>query len=691
MIPTSLSRRRRFGLGPLSLRGRLVLWWCALLAVLLTGILWAGYCGVQSVLVETGGDRARMAADQLAGLVARTVQARKDQLLLIADDDAVRRAIQTPTPHNLAAARRQLAPLATPAPCRLTLWTAAAGRLLEIAGPDSAADPNPVRFPVGESPTGPGVRALRPLQPSAAPAGTSAPGRPGVSVPRSGPLVRRDGSTVYVESSAAPIHDRDGAVTGAVIVFRDVSAERAQAQRMAHLAQYDVLTNLPNRTLLDDRIAQATALARRRGGRLSVLFVDLDRFKHINDSLGHVVGDGLLQSVTARLLACVRESDTVSRRGGDEFVILLAEVERRDDAAIVAERILATLAAPHEIVDHLVYVTASLGISVYPEDALEAQALIGAADAAMYKAKECGRGNFQFFTDDMNVRAVARRSLEASLRNAVHREEFVLHYQPKFNLATPAITGVEALIRWQHPMRGLLLPGEFIPVAEECGLMLPIGRWVLRQACRQARAWRDEGLPPRSMAVNVSAIEFRSRGFLDYVAAVLDETGLSPEYFEIEVTEGVLMTNVEATAAVLGGLKDLGIRLAIDDFGTGYSSLSYLSRFPIDTLKIDRSFVAGLTQPGNDATIIHAIIAMGRSMKQCVVAEGIETAAQLAALQAHACGEGQGYYFSRPVPAAQLAEQLRRDPGVGDAVPSCAAVPTAEWPGLGDALGGIAS
>ena len=287
--------------------------------------------------------------------------------------------------------------------------------------------------------------------------------------------------------------------------------------------------------------------------------------------------------------------------------------------------------------------------------------MIKAADIAMYHAKESGRGNFQFFTEEMNVRSASRRSIEGSIREALVHEQFVLHYQPIINLATSEIVGVEALVRWQHPTRGLLPPAEFIGVAEECGLILPIGKWVLREACRQARAWQDEGFRPRAMAVNVSAVEFRSKGFLDYVATVLHETGLQPQYLELEVTESVLMARAEATAGVLHSLKELGIRLAIDDFGTGYSSLSYLSRFPVDTLKIDRSFVQGLTVGGHDATIIHAIIGMGRSLKQSVVAEGIENEEQLALLRSHLCGEGQGYYFSRPVGAVQLANLLRDD------------------------------
>jgi diguanylate cyclase (GGDEF)-like protein/PAS domain S-box-containing protein len=474
-------------------------------------------------------------------------------------------------------------------------------------------------------------------------------------------LIRRDQSEVPVEDSAAPIRAKDGRVTGAVIVFRDASAQRAWSMKMAHLAQYDVLTDLPNRTLLDDRINHAVAAARRTHTRLAILFIDLDRFKHINDSLGHARGDAVLQSVAARLLACVRASDTVGRRGGDEFVVILTDLERPENAASSAEKILVALSQPHEIAGHVLHVTASVGISIYPDDAGDADALISAADAAMYHAKQTEHSSWQFFTTQMNTRWVARRSLEQSLRDAVRRHEFILHYQPKVNLDTLAMTGVEALVRWQHPTFGLLAPGEFIGVAEESGLILPIGRWVLREACRQTRDWEAAGLRPHPISVNVSAVEFRAKGFLAHVASVLRDTALDPQCLELEVTESALMTRAESTTGVLHALKDLGVQLAIDDFGTGYSSLSYLSRFPIDTLKIDRSFVHGIGRTEHDATIISAVIGIGRSLQQRVVAEGVETKEQLALLRAYQCGEGQGYYFSRPVAAAQFADLLRRE------------------------------
>ncbi len=474
-------------------------------------------------------------------------------------------------------------------------------------------------------------------------------------------LIRRDGSALPIEDAVAPLYQQDGRMTGAVIVFRDVTASRAMSLKMAYSAHHDGLTDLPNRTLFDDRLRQAVALARREHTRVAVLFVDLDRFKQINDSLGHATGDALLRSVAARLKRSVRASDTVSRHGGDEFVVLLSPLQRAEQAGVITEKILTALATPHDLAAQVLSVTASVGISVHPDDGDEPETLIRAADVAMYYAKEHGRGNCQFFTADMNARRLARQSLEASLRLALQRGELALHYQPKVNLTTSRMTGVEALIRWHHPTRGLVSPSEFIPAAEECGLIQPLGRWALREACGQARAWRDAGLRPMPIAVNVSMIEFGARGFLDHVTRVLEETGLEPSHLELEVTESVLMADTEATTTALYALKDLGIRLAIDDFGTGYSSLSYLSRFPIASLKIDQSFLRDMTPGGHDASLIHAVIGMGSALKLRVIAEGVENEEQLAWLRRTSCDEGQGYYFSRPVAADQFAGLLRQD------------------------------
>jgi diguanylate cyclase (GGDEF)-like protein/PAS domain S-box-containing protein len=472
-------------------------------------------------------------------------------------------------------------------------------------------------------------------------------------------LIRRDGFEIPIEDSVAPIHDRGGQATGAVIVFRDVSAAHDMAVQMTHSAQHDFLTGLPNRMLLNDRVNQAIALAGRRRNRVAVLCLDLDNFKHINDSLGHPIGDKLLQSVAKRLLDGVRDSDTVSRQGGDEFVVLLSDLAQPEDAIISMNRILMMLAAPHFIGQHDLCVTASIGISVYPDDGLNAETLIKNADTAVHQAKENGRRGYQFFKPAMNVRAVERQSIEESLRHALERREFTLHYQPKIDLRTGAINGAEALIRWTHPARGLVSPAQFIPIAEECGLILPIGKWVLRQACMQAREWVDAGLPMITMAVNISAMEFRDDNFLDGVFAVLQETGLDPRSLELELTERVLITRPESTASVLQTLRTRGVQIAVDDFGTGYSSLSYLTKFPIDALKIDQSFVRQITDTPAETSIVTAVISMGRSLKLRVVAEGVETQEELAFLHAHHCDEAQGYFFSRPIAPQQFAKLLK--------------------------------
>jgi diguanylate cyclase (GGDEF)-like protein len=467
-------------------------------------------------------------------------------------------------------------------------------------------------------------------------------------------------------------------------IFQDMAKARTAAQLITHTAQHDLLTGLPNRLLLNDRINQAIALAQRHEKKVVVLFLDLDGFKHINDSLGHPVGDQLLQSIAKRLVACVRGSDTVSRQGGDEFIVLLSEVERSEDAAIAAERVVQAVTGPHSIDqhglqvhvaiaagkllqavaeahvigDHELHITASMGVSVYPEDGLDADTLIQNADTAMYQAKENGRQSYQLFHSEMNVRAVERQSIEEDLRRALERHQFALHYQPIIDLTTGAITGAEALIRWTHPTRGMIPPLQFIPVAEDSGLMVPIGNWVLREACRQTQAWIEAGFPVETMAVNVSALEFRAENFLEGVFAILSETGLDPKSLELELTESVLMKRPEATAAILQTLREKGARVAIDDFGTGYSSLSYLRKFPLDALKIDQSFVRQIGTAGEDTAIVTAVIGMAHSLKLRVIAEGVETLEELAFLRAHQCDEVQGYYFSRPVPAEQFEKLL---------------------------------
>jgi diguanylate cyclase (GGDEF)-like protein/PAS domain S-box-containing protein len=472
-------------------------------------------------------------------------------------------------------------------------------------------------------------------------------------------LIQKDGTETAIEDSVSPIHSREGQVTGAVIVFRDVTATRAMTLQMTHSANHDFLTGLPNRLFLSDRITQAIALAQRHRKKVAVLFLDLDGFKHINDSLGHPTGDRLLQSIAKRLVDCVRGTDTVSRQGGDEFVVLLSEMEQSGDAVITARRMLEAVAEAHSIDQHDLHVTTSIGVSVYPDDGLDAETLIKNADTAMYQAKEQGRQSFQFFKTAMNVRAVERQSIEESLRRALERHEFELHYQPKINLKSGAISGAEALLRWTHPTRGPVSPADFIPVAEDCGLILPIGRWVLAEACKQACAWLEAGLHFGTMAVNISSIEFRDDSFLEGVFATLKDTGMNPKSLELELTETVLMKRAESAITILEMLRASGVRIAVDDFGTGYSSLSYLRKFPIDALKIDQSFVHQITTRLDETAIVTAVLSLGRSLELRVVAEGVETQAQMEFLQVNQCDEAQGYHFSRPVPPAHFAKLLK--------------------------------
>lgn len=471
-------------------------------------------------------------------------------------------------------------------------------------------------------------------------------------------LVRRDEVEIAIEDSAAPIHDRLGRVTGAVVVFHDVSAARSMREKMSHLAQHDFLTDLPNRVLLDDRLSQAIMFARRNGGQLAVLFLDLDHFKKVNDTFGHAVGDKLLRGVADRLASCLRQSDTISRQGGDEFVILLPRVEQPAGAANGAQKILSALALPFQICGHELNVSASMGISTYPKDGHDAETLLKSADAAMYKAKEKGRNNYQFFRKDMNARAAERQSLEDILRRALDRNEFLLHYQPEINLQTGEIDGVEVLLRGMFEKERLVPPLTFVPIAEECGLIAPIGEWVLREACAQLRAWLSAGLRPIPVSVNISAWQFRDDGFLESVRSILQETQLKTGSLDFELTESVLLDG-DSIVSTLKELKAMGVRLAIDDFGTGYSSLSYLRRLPIDALKLDQSFVHEITPDPESAAIARAAISMGKSLKKRVIAEGVETREQFGFLRSQGCDAGQGYYFCKPVPAAQFAKLLR--------------------------------
>ncbi len=491
-------------------------------------------------------------------------------------------------------------------------------------------------------------------------------------------LVRRDGTTVQVEDSAAPIHGKNGELTGAVIVLRDVSQSRTLVLQMAHSAHHDFLTSLPNRVLLNDRISHAIARSSRQGKKLAVIFLDLDGFKHINDSLGHRVGDSLLQSVSRRLLECVRGGDTVSRLGGDEFVVLLNEVEGTEDAATAATRMLRAVSAVHTIDNHELQVTTSIGVSFYPADGIDAETLIMNADTAMYQAKASGRQRFQFYEPTMNIRAAERQILELALRGALAGSQLKLQYQPKINLATQTVVGAEALLRWTHPIRGAVAPGEFIPVAEACGVIQPIGAWVLREACIQAQAWRGAGLPPITMAVNVSAVEFRDESYVENLMAILHETGLDPNALELELTESVMMNRVDSTIAILRSLRNKGVKVVVDDFGTGYSSLSYLRNFPVTALKIDQSFVRRIGADGEDSTMVTAVIGMARNLNLRVVAEGVETHEQLRFLRHHKCDDAQGYYFGWPVVPLQFASLLQ---GKGRRLPRTVASGGSHLPG----------
>jgi len=433
------------------------------------------------------------------------------------------------------------------------------------------------------------------------------------------------------------------------------TARRQAEERIRHLANYDELTGLYNRSMFSHRLGHALAQARRTDKPLAILFLDLDRFKNINDTLGHAAGDSVLREVAKRLGECLRESDTVGRLGGDEFVVLLEAMLQPMHSAAVAQKLLAAVARPFTFEGQEFHLTASIGISTYPADSKETESLLRNADIAMYRAKEQGKNNYQFYSAQMNVHTLERLALESSLRHALERNEFVLYYQPKIDIGSRRITGMEALLRWQHPSKGLVPPMQFIPLAEETGLIVAIGEWVLRTACTQNKSWRAQGLPPLRVAVNLSARQFSHENLLQDVEKVLNETGLDPAALELEITESMVMRSPERTTILLNKLKTTGISISIDDFGTGYSSLSYLKRFPIDSVKIDRSFIKELPQDGEDAAITQAIIAMAHGLGLKVIAEGVETGEQVGFLRAHGCDEVQGYYFSKPVPAQEFA------------------------------------
>jgi diguanylate cyclase (GGDEF)-like protein/PAS domain S-box-containing protein len=469
----------------------------------------------------------------------------------------------------------------------------------------------------------------------------------------------KNGYYIWVNLTSSMVRDAERNPKYYSTVVEDISRRKHIEEELLHLANHDALTSLPNRSLLLDRLSQAVVFAKRSGGQVAVMLIDLDRFKNINDSLGHDVGDKIIMEIGRRLSSSAQAGDTIARLGGDEFVLIRPDVVREDAVAIMAQQTLEALSRPMTIQGHEFYPTGSSGISMFPKDGHDSQTLLKNADTAMYRAKDAGRNNFQFYAHEMNARALDRLKLESGLRRALEREEFVLHYQPQMDIASGEIVGVEALLRWQPPGQAMVFPGDFIPTAEETGLIVPIGEWVLRTACMQNKAWRDAGkLPSLKVAVNLSARQFKQQDIVKMVSRILDETGCRPQWLELELTESIVMENPEAAAEILQRLSDMGVHLSIDDFGTGYSSLSYLKRFPIDSLKIDRSFVRDITTDADDAAIAKAVIALSHSLKLKVIAEGVETAGQLDFLREQRCNQMQGYYLSRPLAVDQLEKMM---------------------------------
>jgi diguanylate cyclase (GGDEF)-like protein/PAS domain S-box-containing protein len=464
---------------------------------------------------------------------------------------------------------------------------------------------------------------------------------------------RRDGSPVWVSENMTLL---DGGILEGTIL--DITDRKVAQEQMEYQAYHDILTGLPNRLLFRDRIEIALAHAKRHRTNAAVLFLDLDQFKLVNDTLGHTVGDGLLQEVANRLVAAIRADDTVARMGGDEFTVLLTDIKETGSSAIVAQKLLDAISRPMVIEGHEIYATTSIGVALFPDDGGDAETLLRRSDSAMYRAKEAGRNNFQFVPITTIEMTSERLEIERSLHHAFEREEFVVHYQPMTNLLTGNIVGAEALIRWNHPEKGLMSPDDFIPIAEECGLILPIGEWVLRTAVRQMKEWHPEhGL--LRVAVNLSARQFQQRDLTAMIEKILTESNYPPELLDIEITESTAMHNADVSLAVMNRLRSMGVRISIDDFGTGYSSLSYLKRFPIDTVKIDQNFVRDLSDVSNDGAIITAVISMARALNLRVVAEGVETEAQLDFLRRENCEVVQGFLHSRPVSAAEFDRSLR--------------------------------
>ncbi len=476
-----------------------------------------------------------------------------------------------------------------------------------------------------------------------------------------------DGDIRWYSVSGIPIFDSHGAFKGYRGIGRDITEKKRYEEELEQQANHDSLTGLANRLLLNDRLEHAIALAERHDKTVAVIFVDLDHFKNINDSLGHAVGDQLLKAVAEKIGACVRDVDTIARPGGDEFVLVLAEDQTENDTMVAMGRIMASVSGTYHVAGLELHVNCSIGASLYPKDGRDAETLLKNADTAMYRAKESGRNCFMFFRQEMNTRLRQRLSVETGLRHALEREELLLHYQPQIDLRSGAISGIEALIRWQHPERGLVPPDEFIAIAEDTGLIVPIGEWVLNTACAQAMEWRKAGIPSVRMAVNISARQFRHKAFFDSIHAALAASGLAPEFLELEITESMAVHDPDETILLLQKLNAAGLSIAMDDFGTGFSSLSYLKRLPVNVLKIDRSFVSGIVTDPSDVAIAKTVIDLGRNLGLQIIAEGVETVEQANLLQAWNCDNAQGYYYSRPVAADECARLLREQPdGAGD-------------------------
>lgn len=472
---------------------------------------------------------------------------------------------------------------------------------------------------------------------------------------------RKDGSYYIEDMTITPVKNEADVIEHFIAIKRNITDKKMYEKRLNHLAHHDVLTGLPNRLLLSDKLVQRFALARRLNHSMAIMFLDLDRFKLVNDTLGHNIGDLLLKEVAIRLSANIRDTDIVARMGGDEFIVTIGELSSTRDIAVIAQKILKALSEPFVLNGHELSISASIGISIYPQDGVDVETLVKNADTAMYRAKEQGRNRYHLFTEALNTAVIERMTLEHNMRKALERNEFLVYYQPRVNIATGKTVGMEALVRWQHKELGLISPSQFIPLAEETGLIVPISNWVLREACKQNKAWQDAGLPPMEIAINISARLFQQESLLLSINRVLKETGLDPRYLELELTESTLMNNSEFTIETLHQIKAMGVRVSIDDFGTGYSSLSRLKRFPVDSLKIDRSFVKDITTNADDAAVATMVVAMARSLNLKVVAEGVETLEQLQFLKSLACDEMQGYFISRPVDAEEFTQFLRNE------------------------------